>query len=237
MIRPALILTRPLAQAEDFARAFRARFGADWPILLSPLTEIRFLDADLPTTGCDAIVFTSANAVEAFCRISPVRHLLALCVGPRTAAVARAAGFTVREGPGDAARLAAAIGAMGPGRIAWPRGTEAAVDVGNLLKLAGIETVSAVLYDQASCPPSPALRAALAGAEPLLLPLFSPGSAARAAAAMQGARAPILVAAMSPRVADAAAALSPTALAVAARPDAPAMLEALAALIAAGGSA
>ncbi len=129
MFRPALILTRPLAQAEDFARAFRARFGAEWPVILSPLTEIRFLNRELPTTGCDAIVFTSANAVTAFCRISPVRDLPAFCVGPRTAEVARAAGFDGRQGPGDGVRLMAEISAMNPSRIAWPRGTEVAADI------------------------------------------------------------------------------------------------------------
>ena len=221
-----------------FAEAFRARFGADWPVLIAPLTEIRPLDGAMNLAGCDAVVFTSANAVSTFCRISARRDLPAWCVGPRTAEAAAAQGFRVTEGAGDARALAGQlIAGGGVRRVAYPRGAEVAFDLEKALDPAGIETISAILYDQVSCPVTDDLAAALACAEPHLLPLFSPASARRAVEAMASATAPLLVAAMSVRVADAAGPLHTRALRVADRPDAGAMLDALGALIAAGGSA
>lgn len=207
-------------------------------MIQSPLTEIRFRDATIPLEGCDAVVFTSGNAVTGFARLSPRRDLPALCVGSRTAEIARAAGFGTRTGPGDAAALAGWIaGEIHPRRIAYPRGAEVAFDLEKSLESAGIETVSAIVYEQVARPADAPLRHALAGPEPLLLPLFSPASARRAVAEMAGASAPLLVAAMSARVAEAAGPLAPAALRIARHPDAGAMLDALAALIAAGGSA
>ncbi len=238
IFRPTLILIRPEPQSRKFADDFRARFGADWPVILSPLTEIRFRDATIPLEGCDAIVFTSGNAVAAFARLCPRRDLPALCVGARTAEIAQAAGFDTRTGPGDAAALSAWIADEShPRRIAYPRGEEVAFDLERSLVSAGIETVSAVVYAQAARPADVPLRRALARPEPLLLPLFSPASARRAVAEMAGAQAPLLVAAMSARVAEAARPLAPAAIRISGQPDTGAMLDALAALIAAGGSA
>ncbi|MCV2867244.1 uroporphyrinogen-III synthase [Defluviimonas sp. WL0002] len=238
IIRPTLILTRPASQAAAFAGAFRARFGADWPIITSPLTEIRYLTPAMDLTGCEAVIFTSANAVEGFRRLFPSTNLPALCVGARTAQAARAAGFQATEGPGDAQGLARQIIASAQARrLAYPHGAEIAFDISGMLESAGIETVSAVVYDQTRVAPSVELLRALGAREPLLLPLFSPASARRASAAMCDVSAPLYIAAMSDRVAQAARPLAHAALEVAAQPDAGAMLDALAALIAAAGSA
>lgn len=207
-------------------------------MVLSPLTEIRFSDAAIPLEGCDAVVFTSGNAVTGFARLCPRRDLPALCVGARTAEMARTAGFDTRTGPGDAAALSAWIaGEIHPRRIAYPRGEEVAFDLEKSLESGGIETVSAIVYAQVSRPADAPLRHALARTEPLLLPLFSPASARRAVAEMAGAQAPLLVAAMSARVAEAARPLAPEAMRIARQPDTGGMHDALAALIAAGGSA
>ncbi len=237
IFRPTLILTRPRVQSEAFAESFRTVFGADWPVVISPLTDIVFRCADLPLNGCEAVVFTSANAVAGLVRISDRRDLPALCVGARTAEVARAAGFDAREGPGDAAALAHWIARdLQPVRVAYPRGATIAFDLEAALSLAGIETVSAILYEQAARPASEELRSRLQGDIPLLLPLFSTESARRAVAELEAATAPLYVAAMSARVADVARALRPASLEVAARPDAEAMMDALGALIDAAGS-
>lgn len=223
-----------MAQSQDFARAFRDRFGADWPVIIAPLTEIRDIPGRLETEGCAALAFTSANAVAALARIGAGRRLPAYCVGPATAAAARTQGHDIAALEEDAAALVARISADRPGRIGWPRGSQASLDVKEALESAGIETVSAILYAQEGCPPSDALVAAVARREPALLPLFSPESASRAVAALRGARAEFLVAAMSPRVARAAEPLHPHRVALARQPDGAAMLAALAALIDAG---
>ncbi|MGB3314372.1 MAG: uroporphyrinogen-III synthase, partial [Albidovulum sp.] len=114
--RPTLLLTRPEKQSKGFAGAFRARFGADWPVIHSPLTAIRYLAAGPVPPDTDGIIFTSQNAVSAFLRVTGDRGLKAWCVGMRTAEVARKAGFDVVAGPGGAEDLAQMIIESGAGR-------------------------------------------------------------------------------------------------------------------------
>ena len=177
-VRPTLLLTRPNAQSVRFAGQFCAAFGTDWPVVISPLMRTVWI-GDLPETqGIDDIIFSSETAVRAYGRLTERRDMLAWCVGVRTGTVAREAGFAVREGPGDAPGLAALIRAERRGaRAFWPHGRQVAHDIARLLEPAGIETLSAVLYDQVSVPPTVAATRLLQGAEPVLLPLFSAGSA------------------------------------------------------------
>jgi uroporphyrinogen-III synthase len=120
-----------------------------------------------------------------------------------------------------------ASGERGP--FLHARGREARGEVAARLRAAGIGCVEAVVYDQVALPLSAEAQALLAGDAPVLVPLFSPMSAARLAAALAGIplRAPLLVAAMSPAVSAAWTGPAPLGLAVARRPDAPAMLDAL----------
>lgn len=230
--RPTLLLTRPDPQSRGFAKAFRARFGADWPIILSPLTGIHFLDAGPVPQDADGIVFTSQNAVAGFARVTADRRLTAWCVGARTADIARKAGFEVAVGSGGAQDLAQIIIDSGAGRrMIYPRGVTVAVDMAALLGKAGIETLPMVIYDQVECPPTAQAMAAAQGKSPLLLPLFSPRSARIAAAAFPDLAAPLFIAAISLAVAEAAAPLRATRLKISSEPDAGAMLDALAALV------
>lgn len=232
---PVLLLTRPAAQADRFAAAARARFGPALRIVISPLMAPDLLSPDLPREGLAGLVFTSETGVAGLVRLWPGCRLPAHCVGAGTAAAARAAGLAVAtEGPGDGTGLVAdLVAARVDGPLLWPRGQEAAVDIAAALTAAGIETRAAVVYRQVPAAPTDAALAVLGGPVPVLLPLFSPRSARLAAAALVPRRAPIWVAAISPAVADAAAGLAPGRLAVAARPGAAPMLDALADLIAA----
>lgn len=232
--RPILLLTRPEAQSRRFADAFRARFGADWPVVITPLTEIVWLSPALPVKLPAHVVFTSENAVRAFVRLTPDRSATAWCVGPRTQAVAEAAGFATRLGPGDGAGLARLIAASGEVRtVLYARPFHAAADLAGELKSAGIDTVSVVVYDQEARPLSDDAIRVLGGPSPVLLPLFSPRSASLAEAAVRDVRAPILLAAISGAVAQAARGIPALHSVTAARPDGEAMLDALGALIAA----
>lgn len=230
--RPTLLLTRPEAQSRRFAAAFRARFGADWPIVISPLTEIVELSPDLPAGDWPDVIFTSENAVRAFERLSAGRSATAWCVGDRTAAAATAAGFRTRTGPGDVTGLCRIILADGTvARLLYPRPVHAAGDVEKALRSAGIETKSILAYDQQSRPPTAEALSLTAGAAPVLLPIFSPRSAALAADAFASVSAPLWVVAMSDATAAAGAAIAARRCVVAARPDAEAMLDALGVLI------
>lgn len=230
--QPVLLLTRPDRQSHRFAAEFRARFGADWPVVIAPLSRLELLSPDLPLDGAGGLIFTSETAVAAFVRISPRRDLPAYCVGPRTAAAARAAGFAVSAGPGEAEGLIRTIlAAPRRGRLLYIRGRHVAADLARRLTSAGIETIDCIAYDQVALPLSPEARRLLQGADPVLLPAFSARGAQALVHAMPPDHAPLLFAAISPAVLAAGRGLTPWREGLAPSPDAAGMLAALAGLI------
>lgn len=227
--RPTLLLTRPEAASRRFLNDLRAAVGEDWPAVISPLMRTRFFDAAIPQ--CAHVVFTSETAVRAVARLSDDRTPLAWCVGPRTEEAAGAAGFRTRSGPGTAEGLASAIIAAGvKGPFLCPHATDRAFAMSETLKSAELETVSVELYTQLACPPNAAARSILAAPARIILPLFSLRSARLAATAFDGHVAPLLLAAISEKVAAGAQALGPERVIVAERPDAPALIAAIARL-------
>lgn len=194
--RPTLLLTRPRAGSERFAAQFRARFGADWPVIISPLLEIQPTGAAVP--AAEALIFTSEQAVGPVVAASPAAGRLAYCVGERTAAAARAAGFDAVVGPSDAAALCDAILSQHRGgKLLHARGNERAFAVAETLNSAGIETVECILYRQDPLALSPEAEAALRAKKPLLVPVFSPNGGRLFAAAAAEAQAQIWLAAIS----------------------------------------
>jgi uroporphyrinogen-III synthase len=227
--RPSLLLTRPKAQSLRFADAFAARFGADWPIVISPLTELVFLSPDLPQDQGRALIFTSETAVAAFARLTDRRDMTVFCVGPRTARVAAGAGFTdVRAGDSDGLALTAAIIASGhAGPFLHVRGAHVARDLAGTLAAAGMQVEQVIAYDQPPLPMTPQAMGLMRSPGRVLLPLFSPRAAELAGLSMVQAGGGPLIAAISEAVARAAAGLRPSSLVIARRPDASAMLDAL----------
>jgi uroporphyrinogen-III synthase len=227
--RPTLLLTRPEAASSRFLQDFRATLGSDWPAVIAPLMQTRFFDAAIP--DCANIVFTSETAVRAVERLSAGRRPLAWCVGPRTQAAARDAGFLTRSGPGNAQDLAdVIIAAKAEGAFFCPAAPDQAFEMAQKLKWAGIETIEAILYAQEACPPNAEAVALLGASGRVLLPLFSARSARLASAAFVGHTAPLFVAAISDQVASDARALGPERMVVAQTPDAPALIAAIASL-------
>jgi uroporphyrinogen-III synthase len=198
------------------------------PVVIAPVVEIRALPGAPDLDDFAGAIFSSENGVKALCAEGRGRR--AWCVGERTAAVARAAGFDALAAEGDADALVAAVIASGEhGPLLHARGRESRGEVAKRLYAAGIACEEVVVYTQSALPFTPEAQALLRGEAPVLVPLFSPNSAARLAGAMADleVRAPLLVAAMSPAVAEAWTGPAPKHLEVAQRPDAPAMLEAL----------
>ena len=226
-----LLLTRPEGASRRFAAAVQGALGGGWRVVVSPLMETRFLTVPVP--DCDTLVFTSETAVRAVARLGTDRRALAWCVGPRTEEAARAAGFSTKRGGGTAEELVAAILADRPaGSVFCPRARDQAVDVAKLLDLAGIETVSEIVYAQIAQSPTDEACDLLAGTDPVILPLFSARSARLAVAAFHGHRAPLCVAAISAQVAQEADGLGAGEVFVAETPDAAGMIGALANLAA-----
>jgi uroporphyrinogen-III synthase len=234
-VLPPFLLTRPAAQGDRFAEALRARFGPATRIVLSPLLVPDHLSPSLHEAVA-GVIFTSETGVAGLARLRPADGLPAWCVGDRTAHAARQAGYDARSAAGDAVALMTMILAEAPpGPLLHARGEDSRGAVAEWLTAAGIPTTEAVVYVQRPAPLTAEARGLLGGADPVTVPLFSPRSAAlfAAEAAAISASAPLWVVALSPAVAAAAAALRPARQAVAASPEAAAVLDAAEALIAA----
>jgi uroporphyrinogen-III synthase len=228
--RPTLLLTRPHEGSERFAQAFRNRFGADWPVVIAPLTRIVFLRPEIPAS--DTLIFTSQHAVDAFCAIEPARGRRAYCVGAKTADVAQSAGFRAVAAGGDAESLLAMILQDHPtGALLHARGETVARAVSHPLNAAGIETFEAVVYAQRDADLSHEGREVLARGQPIIVPLFSPQSAVRFFAAADDLGASAHVIAISAAVAARCEGEKCAEIAVASSPDAEAMLDAAATVL------
>lgn len=204
-MRPIVLLTRPEAASRRFAARLE---GVE--AVIAPMMRIAPVAHDAARLAAAArIVLTSVHAVP---WAGPGAGRVAFCVGPATAKAARAAGFTVIEGPGDAARLAPML--AGETGLLHPHGRHVT---------AGLPVEGMVVYDQIALPLPESGRAVLAGARPVLWPLFSPRSARLAAAEARKARAPLLPLAISKAAADAFGDW-PEGVAVAKTPDAGGML-------------
>lgn len=144
-----LAVTRPL---ED-ARALKAALEAQGhEVLLAPVMEIVAQPRPLDLTGVQALLATSANGVRALAASTSERKVRIFCVGPATAAAARAAGFAAIEtaGGGDSVALAALVRdtcAPGAGRLLHAAGTVSAGDLKGALEAEGFTVERQVLYE------------------------------------------------------------------------------------------
>lgn len=185
---PTLLLTRPDGASRRFATGV-ADLGL--AVVIAPVLRIVAVEHDAARlAAARGLVFTSVHAVPA---AGAGCGRPAICVGPATAAAARAAGFDVTEGPGDAAGMMPLLAGLGAGWL-HPHGTHLA----RVLPVPGM-----VVYDQAPQALNNAARDLLAGTVPVLLPLFSPRSAALVAEQVRDAQAPLWLVPISP-AADAA---------------------------------
>lgn len=221
---PTLIMTRPKAQSVSFADEIVARWDGPLRIIHAPLIEIVIQDTS--SSHADAVIFTSANGVAAARQFGLPKGLPAWCVGPRTAQVARLAGFAPIEGPGTADGLVERIiDAKPTGSLAHIRGTHTRGDVSARLNAVGVSCADIVAYDQHEIDLSSEARDALAGEGPVIFPLFSPRTAA--ILTKQGPfAAPVAVIAISEAVQNALDPAYAKRVVVAQKPDAAAMIEA-----------
>ena len=218
---PVLLLTRPAAAGERFI----AEMGADLAgvdIVKSPVIGIEQLSPALPDIQPEALILTSENGAEAAARLglAPMR---AHVVGPRTAEVARSLGFDPAPPVPDAEALLALLMALRPkGPLLHIRGEHASGAVGPRLSEAGIPVVELIAYAQHALAPGDEALALLAGDVPVVLPLFSPRSAALVAG-WATPRAPVHLVAISAAAAERAAGMLPASMIIAETPDGPGM--------------
>ena len=229
MAQPTLLLTRPAAQSQEFAERCRAALGPDLAVVISPVLSIRPRDSAPDLGSFRGVVLTSANGARALAAQADVCGVRAWCVGDRTAEAARRLGMDARSAAGSADELVDMV-AGEPGPLLHAHGAESRGRVAERLTAAGTETREAVLYDQVAQPLSAEARRLLDGDGPVILPLFSPRSAALVAAAAGGARAPLCLASLSAAVDAAWTGPAPAARRIAERPDAAALVRCVTAL-------
>jgi uroporphyrinogen-III synthase len=222
---PTLLLTRPRAASERFAAACRRR----WPkaeVVIAPLMEIVPTDEPAPGGDYAGMIFTSSNSV-AFA--GPGNGVPAWCVGERTAAAAKRAGFASVMAGETAADLVTFLAQARPGgRILHPHGVHQRGDVAERLTGAGLDVQGHAVYDQRRLPAGPEFAVALRRPR-VIVPLFSPRSAALFADAARpflepGAVDGPWIVAMSPAVRDALPSGWRQTATVSERPDADAMV-------------
>lgn len=212
--RPPVLLTRPEPESLRFAVCLGV------PTLISPLLRIERRRGPVP--AADALLLTSGHGVAAWVEAGGARSIPAWCVGPRTAAAARAAGLDVRATAADAVALADIVPDDAP-PLLHARGAHTRGGLAGRLRARGLRVAEAVVYDAVAVPlTEEARRAARAG--PVVAPVFSPRTACLLAEAWpEGALGHLHAVALSPAV---ARALPVPPFRVATRPDGAAMAEA-----------
>lgn len=224
---------------EDAARRTAARLAAlGHEAVCAPVLEIRPTNEPAPSGAFDAAMATSAQAfrsVDENALASFVRLPL-MCVGARTAAAARAAGFReiVIEAP-DAARLVSAMseGAKARNRLVYLVARDRKPILEKGLAAAGLAVTPWTVYEARAVPslPGEAAEALRHGAVAAALH-FSPRSAGVfrklvADASLEAAARKLLHVAISPDAAGELEGMGAPLVRVAAEPDEAHMLELL----------
>lgn len=183
---PLLLLTRPLAQSEQFADSLPTDLRDRLDIAYAPLMRIQALDPGR-VTGFSGYILTSANAVAALVG-ADVDGVPAYCVGQRTADAARAHGMTARSFDGDADDLVAGLTALAPsGPLLHLHGAHSRGAVAERLTQAGLSVQSRIVYDQVAQSLPQDLVDRLQSGQRAIAPLFSPRTARLFAAQCQQA--------------------------------------------------
>lgn len=229
-----VLLTRPAEQAQRFAAELAMRYLNRLRPIISPLMAPVYFAPDWPHQAYSTLILTSETGVLAAVRLRDLGRALperAICVGDRTASVAQAAGFKATSAQGDAEALIDMIlSSNDPGPYLHLRGRQARGDIAPRLLAKGRLAESAVVYEQTAQSLTKEARAVLDGADPVIIPLFSPRSAALLAE--NGPfRAPLLIAAISTTVAEKAKSLGPARIELSKSPDGTGMLDAVGLLI------
>lgn len=172
---PALLLTRPRQSAEAFLGAVDARLLEGRDVCLSPLIEIRSLQSEAAIGPKDAAIFTSANAVP-FAQKG--RGRAAFCVGARTAAAARGAGWQIGHIAETAEALVSHLVRLRPDQhMVHLSGAHRRGDIVERLSQAALSASLRVVYEQALLPLSEEACALLEGSKAVIIPVFSPRTA------------------------------------------------------------
>ena len=177
MDKRALLLTRPQGSAERFAAALSSDLLDGVKICISPLLEIVPTGLIPDFSKYSSVIFTSARAVM----LSPKPEgRQAFCVGDRTAKAAEADGWEVAIVARDAERLVAAMQSEQiEGPLIHLAGAHRRGQIAEKMIQFGVQVDVVTLYAQNLLPLSEEAKELLSGELPVIVPLFSPRTAAQ----------------------------------------------------------
>ena len=181
-------MTRPKTASVAFANSVQAAVD----VVVSPLIKIVPLQP-VPTVASDAsAIFSSRNGI-----VVRGNGRRAYCVGERTTDAAKSAGWDAQFAGQDADALVKSLTEL---RLNEPlvhvRGTHSRGDIASRLRAKGMTVSEAIAYDQQAQTLSAEAVASLQGSTPVIVPLFSPRSAALFASVERGS-APLMLVAIS----------------------------------------
>ena len=229
-----ILVTRPETEAPRTTRKLQAM---GHHVTMTPLLSITIAQPMIATSGVQALILTSRNAVHALAahpQKIALKQLPVLAVGKSTAAAARDAGFTVAlEGSGGGAALATRmIGTIDPraGTLLHASGEAVAFDLEPALTPAGFTVTKVIVYrsEQIDALPADVATHVRDGALDAVL-LMSPRTAAAwcnvvAAAGLHHEAKQLVHLCLSSGVADALSPLDPAAVLIAVKPTEEEML-------------
>jgi uroporphyrinogen-III synthase len=175
-----LLITRPLADAEVFARHIA---GLGHEAVIAPVMDVRTHSGPpILLDGVQAVLATSANGIRALAERTTRRDVTIYAVGPQTAEAAASACFGhVHNAAGDANALVEFVANHADpkdGPLLHAAGEETAGRLREALKARGFEVETAVLYDAHPAAELPAVAAQALREDALDgVLLFSPRSA------------------------------------------------------------
>lgn len=196
MQRARVILTRPEADSQRFAALLAPHMqGAE--VLISPVLRIACTEEIAQIQPEESLILTSGNALDC---LPPMPGRGACVVGRATAARARKAGLHVLCEAPCAEALIGEITALAPCPLVHLGGQHLRVDIAARLRDAGLTARRVVVYEQHAQDLSSEALNWLGGDQPVVLPLFSPRSAALVAKQVPPGHAPLWIAGLSAAV-------------------------------------
>ncbi len=137
------------------------------------------LAVSIDPTAAHYLLFTSVNGLRAFMALSRRRDIPVMCVGAKTAELAQDAHFRLLEVAPTAESLLARARTYGPGKtFLYLRARHTAKPVADTLIKSGNIVREHVVYEQVSCDLSKKAKACFQSQNQIILPLFSPRTAA-----------------------------------------------------------
>lgn len=222
--RPVLILTRP---ADASLRTLQALGDQPAEIVVSPLIRITHLSVGEVPGEVAGLILTSANGAVAAMGLGFPSGLRTWCVGANTAAIAEEFGFVPVAVADTAEDLLKVLQANRPsGPLLHVRGEHSRGRLASRLSASGLACNEVISYRQEPLPLTMPAKDALVGAAPVILPVYSPRTAAILIESGEFS-APIHIVALSSAVAEVLGNLRSESVAVARAPNGAAMIEAI----------